>query len=574
MKKNLLIVFILLCVPFIVSAKDLNLVNKNWEVYCEDTCNKSIVGETADDLILATSYNSLEKYNKKTGEIVDEYVLGENSFMEKVNDNFLLFEWEQIEENIYLNKFVVIDKNFDVIKEYELTTDLRYFEKMYVQDNQIILQDNYHNKYYIDENLTVVPFETYEDGTYALNMGINIVKFDKNHKEIKKISYKMNATTDEYDLMKYNDYFVVFYNMFDYKYSDNLYMCNYELYLVNSDLETVDTYKDSEFCNAFYMATHYVHPYLHDPYGDYYRIDITDEKISLVMEKPVEKTTIPTYDKDKEEFSEIFDLEMDGWNSYYFEYEKLNDNYLVDISWYSSSDSKWEYRYYDSSKKLIFTFSEDEIRGIEIFDFFDYYGKLGVLAFKDNKLCLIIVDNNKEILYEYGLEIKDDDFDDAYIEQSNNGFIIKDYEERCAPGNIDGHVNMGAFPYTTVDYCEMYNVNFQYYEFPYSIESKTDGNGSVKAIDKSLSGEEITFEVLANEGYVLNHVKVTDSFGNVIIFKDYKFTMPSADVLIEASFDKIEENPETSDFVLIGLISILIISIIGRLLLQKYKFLK
>ena len=80
----------------------------------------------------------------------------------------------------------------------------------------------------------------------------------------------------------------------------------------------------------------------------------------------------------------------------------------------------------------------------------------------------------------------------------------------------------------------------------YEVEYKTDGNGEVKANKVRLNGGEmVEFTVTPKEGYVLDAVRVTDKHGNVLIFTDYKFMMPYADVTIEASFKKEVINPNT-----------------------------
>lgn len=68
----------------------------------------------------------------------------------------------------------------------------------------------------------------------------------------------------------------------------------------------------------------------------------------------------------------------------------------------------------------------------------------------------------------------------------------------------------------------------------------------------------------------MGNVKVIDKDGNVIIFTDYKFTMPSADVIIEATFIKEEKNPETSD-ILIVLFTLTAIISIGFIIKNKKK---
>ncbi len=107
----------------------------------------------------------------------------------------------------------------------------------------------------------------------------------------------------------------------------------------------------------------------------------------------------------------------------------------------------------------------------------------------------------------------------------------------------------------------------------YAIETKVvEGKGTIKAIGRSASGEGIVFEVVPEKGYVLSEVKVTDANGNVITFTDYKFTMPSADVLIEAKF--IPENPNTLDAVLISIPFIIISGIAVLFIFKKVSWLK
>ena len=91
------------------------------------------------------------------------------------------------------------------------------------------------------------------------------------------------------------------------------------------------------------------------------------------------------------------------------------------------------------------------------------------------------------------------------------------------------------------------------------IQTKTDSHGTIKVSqDTSAAGDEITFEIVPDKGYVLSEVKVTDALGNVIKFKDYKFTMPDANVLIEVSF--VPDNPNTGTFIKWASVIIFLIS--------------
>jgi hypothetical protein len=96
-------------------------------------------------------------------------------------------------------------------------------------------------------------------------------------------------------------------------------------------------------------------------------------------------------------------------------------------------------------------------------------------------------------------------------------------------------------------------IKLKYNDFvDYQITPKVQGEGEIKVVSRSEAGGEVTFEVTPKEGYVLSAVKVTDAAGNVIVFTDYKFTMPSANVTIEAVF--VPVNPNTTDVAIMGII--------------------
>jgi len=103
-----------------------------------------------------------------------------------------------------------------------------------------------------------------------------------------------------------------------------------------------------------------------------------------------------------------------------------------------------------------------------------------------------------------------------------------------------------------------YDDKILYFSADYLVETKTDGNGEVKASRvRANDGDAIEFTVTPKEGYVLGEVKVTDANGNVLTFTDYKFTMPSADVTIEATFIPINPNTNSISVTLIVILSII-----------------
>ncbi len=150
-----------------------------------------------------------------------------------------------------------------------------------------------------------------------------------------------------------------------------------------------------------------------------------------------------------------------------------------------------------------------------------------------------------------------------FVENNGKLVLIFQYSGWC-PGAHSALERFGSV-------CDT-NSYVQIYKPVYNIYTKTDGNGEIEVSQGTAdTGEGVTFEIIPNEGYTLGEVKVTDANGNVIKFTDYKFTMPSADVTIEAVFVKAATivNPNTGDAIITGIV-ILLISLIAVILI-KYK---
>ena len=110
------------------------------------------------------------------------------------------------------------------------------------------------------------------------------------------------------------------------------------------------------------------------------------------------------------------------------------------------------------------------------------------------------------------------------------------------------------------------------YYVPLTIQTKVEGKGKIEVVESARNGEQVTFKITPEEGYVLGVVKVTDADGNVLTFTSNTFTMPSSDVTIEATF--VLENPNTADIKIILLSIVLIVgSVIGFINLKKVKWL-
>ena len=114
--------------------------------------------------------------------------------------------------------------------------------------------------------------------------------------------------------------------------------------------------------------------------------------------------------------------------------------------------------------------------------------------------------------------------------------------------------------------------NTEAYYLPLNIETKVigEGKGTIEAVKSGRKGEEITFKVTPEKGYVLGEVRVTDKTGNTVVFTDYTFTMPNADVTIEAIF--VPENSDTADIEIITIVGLLVIC--GFVVLNSIKKIK
>ena len=124
--------------------------------------------------------------------------------------------------------------------------------------------------------------------------------------------------------------------------------------------------------------------------------------------------------------------------------------------------------------------------------------------------------------------------------------------------------------YLVRETCTSVRSVYHYYK---QVDTKiASGKGQIIVDERYSPNDPVTFTIVPEKGYVLSSVKVTDANGNVITFTDYTFTMPDANVLIEATF---VTNPNTSSF-----ISYLVIVLGGiafittYLLIQKKKALK
>lgn len=139
------------------------------------------------------------------------------------------------------------------------------------------------------------------------------------------------------------------------------------------------------------------------------------------------------------------------------------------------------------------------------------------------------------------------------IEESDAGFITNIFNMACSnPDNCT--ITMGA----------------EAFDFPREVMTKITGKGNISVANTSIAGDNVTYVITPEKGYVLGKVIITDENGNVIETTNNTFTMPSAAVTIEVEF--LPENPETRD---IAVIAFGIVLLLGTILtLVNYKRLK
>lgn len=279
--------------------------------------------------------------------------------------------------------------------------------------------------------------------------------------------------------------------------------------------------------------------------------DECTEKALGVYERAFKGTFIPVYIN--YEFGEI-NLENREFANIF-----INGNNGYAVSFYDESADKYGVEFYDVDMNVINT------------TLFDSYVEPYVL-FKDNYFYIFEIkgkqlEDNEEIYYfsvtEYDYKFnKRSEYDLSTLtkeEAINLEARAGRYFYNVLPVE-DGFVMITKIDSGPLMIDENGRQNLydsvQKYSFVYNVETKENDNGTI-SVDKTSSknGEIVTYNVEAKEGYKLDKVIVTDEFGNSIEIKDSTFTMPSANVTVEAVF--VVENPNTSVFLTVSVACIL-----------------
>ncbi len=571
---------------------------------------------TEDNGFIVTDQSGIYKIDEnlkilKKHDLTNHY----NIVFEKHND--YIFLSTQDTNNIrYIYK---LDYNLNIIAQDNIQMVAHTYLK---KENGVYkFYDSYKNNFYITEDFKIVSTEVNEDGSFILFKENYIYKYDKDKKLIKTLNFNESGTTQsafEYQKHK-NKYYVTSISIRQKESSPKYYYYKMHIYLVDEDLNIL---KENSISNPnlassntdtyYYSSYIYLNNdniYVYDgPYitKSYYKVD---ENLKLTISSKEEavpaKTTSTTQDstpdvtKDQEiqaRLDDLFSKEITNNRMYYYYSYQIDDdeNILVSVKYYDNSNSnrksKAEVLYLDKNyneifRNIIFNWESlnmdnyqeyDEYypcfdKGIEILsDYFENY--IVVTANSPSSSYIYILDKEGNIKVDLSKDLASSELRPFRLKTNKHSLAIyldscfswgcpesgykENPDEYWKDSRYDADYIYSEYPYS----------QFLYYELPYIVKTKTDGNGTVEAdhVDAE-DGIEVKFTVKPKEGYVLGEVKVTDQNGNIITFTDYTFTMPSADVTIEASFIPIpkEDNPETSDYLSIYITAaILIVEIV------------
>lgn len=392
-------------------------------------------------------------------------------------------------------------------------------------------------------------------GGYNEDFLAHIVKFNNNGEEVAS-----KTIDDQFTVValkeKDNKYYAVVLD-------DNFYI---SVYILDTNLEILDQINTSYYLNDWNDIVYFNDDEINITSLGWYQYEgiASEDSEYLLM----------SFDYDLN--YELIEYSENSWednieklmNYFPYDYYLLFSNYSFNYGVPIMADSNEELSVVvgkispnDNSGTFIFLYDENG-------DVINYRNIKGVAWWYTDVLIvdnyIYAVGNNYNYIDVYDFEgelVKQIDVKDLYPDKDNihisvdtiakadNGFVasyvICDVEDGCAVNCKDAILK---------------------YQGPYNVYTKTDGNGTVTiSKDKNYSGDNVTFVITPNEGYVLGAVKVTDSKGNVLTFTDYVFSMPDANVTIEVSFVKENPiiNPETADiWFFLGVIAIISFSLL------------
>ena len=593
------------------------------------TNNKIItIGNNPDDENIYVTV-----YNQKL-QVIKETNLGSSriNYCNLFDKNRIVVSWQYEDDKGFhrVVKFIDFEGN---VKEQDDFLTIYSTNSYKLNDEELFFADINNNNYYI-KNYKIVPENSNADGTMMLAKEDKVYKYSLDGKILDTLELPEGVKAT---IAKKDDKYYVSTGVYIEKDSENsyidvkLYLISENLEILNTN--TIEHKYDNIIQNNSINNSigRYNHGIINDKGTIYVRVKSTiytsghwysiseniDDSISLAnynnsryvafsITNILNKNTKPEIDY-MNDYPEIINkLEQDGYITkkyfndggfYYsgasFSVEKDGNNYIVNVLSYQKVESpdgdgekdehytKLDIIYYDKSineifKKEVYDWSLQYVGKTcngpivnNISKIFDNY--IVVVANSNEDNYLIIYDKSGNIVRDLSEDLDYNNLSATSLMISNRGFWVElnqiNYVCDIKGAGIDQNLGdiIGIQPPSTV---------MIYYSYPFLINKNIQGEGNIEATyDTAWEGTTVKFTVEPKPGYVLGEVKVTDANGNVVIFTDYTFTMPSADVTIEATFIPI--NPNTKTFTLYLAIVLGGISLIALYLFsQRKKYLK
>lgn len=520
-------ILLFFCGVSLVWAADSKIVDLKWE-YDDIYFNPKIVQTdllTSDGFLVA-SYNSIQKFNAKTG-FVKELKFDENAevfFANRLNNSYIVGytvndvdTYISIDENLNIKKQMVIDDSytgpyFDFCEFYNGT-----LVQVSSEDNKLYINNHYLSNFSIDEELNIESFDLEDDGSYFLDIGGKFAKYNKYGKVLKSIDLGSISDVSRHD----GNYIVQTY--------DN------HIYVLDNELNIVKKFWHSYYVYHFYTIDNISFIQNSDKW---YALD-DDFNIVEIDESPIkvdgnlnETSIINNILKQNSEISDSFSLQVvDGG---YFA------SYIIDDEYY--------YGFFDNDFNLKLNLDYD----MPAYSVNNY-----ILQIDYKKKMLLLYD--KEGGFQSSLALPDEfEYQEYFINYCSDNyfafFLITDSSK--------------------VMYVPYYN-SLLLLEIKNEISTKNDGNGDVVSNkDKAGVGEEVYITIHPNEGYYLKSLTVVDVYGNKIEVVDNKFIMPNSDVTIDVTFEKVEGNPDTADIIFISIVALVACGVVYFVNRKKIKSIK
>lgn len=291
-------------------------------------------------------------------------------------------------------------------------------------------------------------------------------------------------------------------------------------------------------------------------YFDFYQIHEEDNKIVVYSN---DKDYV--FDKNLTSMSE----KNNTWREKYY-----NDDYSFNLS--DPENILTSGTIVENDDKYIAFLKENEKK---VYQTDDYYTFLFPIKINDHYIVLALSDKIESDI----LIIKD-----GKVIQTISGNY---WNLRAIKGGF-AVTNLGVgIPYYLGNVSGSQEVHSEVFYQKYSINTKTDGNGTIEVIGSAFGGDLIQFKVSAKKGLKLEGITITTDSGEKVEFdKDdittdssgvlsismNKFTMPYENVTIEARWASSIINPNTGTGVSVIIITIvLLVSSITYIILKRKK---